>query len=368
MNLLIITVANDLHANAVEWVLLNRGHHVVTWISPDFPVAQQNSINLTSNGKHRISLQGAELAFKGQHFDSVWLRRPGLPILSPNLHPADHQYVQRESEAFLRNINYLIGQDAFWVNPPQQRSIAELKIAQLKIAAECGFIIPPTLMSNHAADIRDFAMSHHGNVVFKTFYPTAWNSDSGRASLLTSKVPLESLENEFAVTSCPGIYQPLIEKAYEIRLTVMGEHFFAVKLYSQERNKTATDWRGDFDREMQMEPIQVPAQITAKCCNVMSKLGIVFGCFDFIVTPEGQYVFLEVNEMGQFTWVEKRCPELKMLDAFAQLLVSGRKDFSLTPDAQAVSLQNYLQSKTYEYDRTIRSTLHTANAPNMMRE
>lgn len=32
----------------------------------------------------------------------------------------------------------------------------------------------------------------------------------------------------------------------------------------------------------------------------MRKLGIIFGCFDFIVTPDEEYVFLEVNPMGQF--------------------------------------------------------------------
>jgi glutathione synthase/RimK-type ligase-like ATP-grasp enzyme len=29
-----------------------------------------------------------------------------------------------------------------------------------------------------------------------------------------------------------------------------------------------------------------------------------FGCFDFIVTPEGEYVFLECNPNGQWLWIE----------------------------------------------------------------
>jgi hypothetical protein len=32
-------------------------------------------------------------------------------------------------------------------------------------------------------------------------------------------------------------------------------------------------------------------------------LGLAFGCIDLIVTPEGEHIFLEVNEMGQFLWV-----------------------------------------------------------------
>jgi len=30
----------------------------------------------------------------------------------------------------------------------------------------------------------------------------------------------------------------------------------------------------------------------------MKKLNSIFGCFDFIVIPENEYVFLEVNEIG----------------------------------------------------------------------
>jgi hypothetical protein len=60
----------------------------------------------------------------------------------------------------------------------------------------------------------------------------------------------------------------------------------------------------------------------------MSELGLVFGCFDLIVTPKGEYVFLEVNEMGAFLWIEERLPELELLDAFCEFLIQGRRDFS----------------------------------------
>jgi len=39
--------------------------------------------------------------------------------------------------------------------------------------------------------------------------------------------------------------------------------------------------------------------------KMMSRLHIVFGAFDFILTPEGRYYFLEVNPNGQWYWIEK---------------------------------------------------------------
>lgn len=42
-----------------------------------------------------------------------------------------------------------------------------------------------------------------------------------------------------------------------------------------------------------------------------------------IVTPGGDYVFLEVNEMGQFLWIEAANPEIRLLDHFCSFLMSG---------------------------------------------
>jgi hypothetical protein len=70
----------------------------------------------------------------------------------------------------------------------------------------------------------------------------------------------------------------------------------------------------------------VPAAIEAQCAALLDELGLVFGCFDFIVNPEGDYIFLEVNEMGQFLFVERSCG-IPLVDAFASFLLQGRVDF-----------------------------------------
>jgi hypothetical protein len=59
----------------------------------------------------------------------------------------------------------------------------------------------------------------------------------------------------------------------------------------------------------------------------MRRLGIVFGCFDIVVTPAGEHVFLEVNEMGQFLFVEHYAG-IPLLDAFSSFLIDGSQDFS----------------------------------------
>ncbi len=54
----------------------------------------------------------------------------------------------------------------------------------------------------------------------------------------------------------------------------------------------------------------------------MRELKIVFGCVDMILTPEGDYVFLEVNTAGQWQWVE-HLTGMPITDSLVYLLVRG---------------------------------------------
>jgi hypothetical protein len=54
------------------------------------------------------------------------------------------------------------------------------------------------------------------------------------------------------------------------------------------------------------------------------------------VTPAGEYVFLEINQMGQFLWLEELLPELPLLDAFCELLLQRRADFEWSANRATV--------------------------------
>jgi hypothetical protein len=102
---------------------------------------------------------------------------------------------------------------------------------------------------------------------------------------------------------------------------MIGVHALTAKVRSDH-----LDWRKSYD-ELAMEPFDAPKPIIVACRALMERLGLVFGCFDFIVTPDGRYVFLEVNQMGQFLFVE-RYTRLPLLDCFTEMLVAGRPDFA----------------------------------------
>jgi len=53
--------------------------------------------------------------------------------------------------------------------------------------------------------------------------------------------------------------------------------------------------------------------------KLMDALGLNYGALDFIVTPEGSHVFLEVNPSGEFMWL-MHYPGLPIAEALADVL------------------------------------------------
>ncbi|MEV4245300.1 hypothetical protein AB0J63_18065 [Streptosporangium canum] len=50
--------------------------------------------------------------------------------------------------------------------------------------------------------------------------------------------------------------------------------------------------------------------------------GLTYGAIDLILTPDGRYVFLEINPNGQFLWIED-ATGLPIGAAIGDLLMSG---------------------------------------------
>jgi len=297
---LILTNPEDYHAFVISEALERKGIPHGLWHAVDFPSLQRASVRL--GVEHEIySINGPEFSLPPKTRPSaVWLRRPGKPVVPEGIDARDQLFAYRECWAFLEGVRRAVGDGAFWVNPPAGFSRANLKIEQLRSAARSGFRIPETLVSNDPAEIIPFVKARAGRVVYKAFFPFSWQSpEGGAATLFSSAVSIEDLPEDPVLAAVPGIYQDLVDKAYEIRATVFGERFFAVKVHSQKIPSAHMDWRAATDR-VPLEVLALPDSLKRACRAVMDDLGIVFGCFDLVVTPNDDYIFLEVNEMGAF--------------------------------------------------------------------
>lgn len=326
---LILTEFGDAHSYAVAEALRRKGVDVVLWHTADFPTCSGETI-LFEDGERRIVIRGPNLLLENCCFDSVWHRRPTYVLNEGHLHPADRRFANAECNVFRRSLFNLLAASAFWVNSPDSIIRAGRKPLQHQIADEVGFFTPATLYTNDPAEIREFIRRQGGRIVYKTFNGVSWRDSQTQWAPYTSLITEDSLVEDDLLRSVPGIYQEIIEKAYELRITVMGEQVFAAKIDSQNTRTGRLDWRRSY-HELRMEPCEIPLKVADRCQEMLRRLGLVFACFDVIVTPEGQYVFLELNETGQFLFIE-RFAGIPLLDSFSEFLLQARPDFAWNAD------------------------------------
>jgi glutathione synthase/RimK-type ligase-like ATP-grasp enzyme len=305
----ILTHAGDLHALVVHEALQRRGVAPSLWLTADFPARSHETIVMRRSGR------GAGV--DGFGYDAVWYRRPA---------PGDPGEAAR---AFRGALVTLLRRDGFWVNDPDARTRAEHKPLQQLAAGEVGLATPETLYSNDPAEVRRFVAEHGGSVVYKPLHPAAWSDGAKRWQPATALVSERELLDDDAIALVPAIYQELVPKAYELRVTVIGRRVFAARLDSQATERGRLDWRRAGD-EVPAAACTLPAAVEESCLALTRRLGLVFGCIDLIVTPDGTHVFLEINQMGQFLFVE-RWTGLPLLDAFCELLLQRDPAYDWAP-------------------------------------
>jgi glutathione synthase/RimK-type ligase-like ATP-grasp enzyme len=344
---LILSQPNDIHATAVAEALARKGAEPLLWYTSDFPTRATETVRF-DGGRRSVRLRGPELELSGDSIGTVWNRRPAVVIDPQRIHLADHECVDLGCRTFRRSLLDTLAPEAFWVNPHHAVERTS-KLRQHQFALEVGLEVPDTVYTNDPGELRAFLREHGGQIAYKPFKMTAWRDDTNYYMTYTTLLTEAQLIEDELLSMVPGIYQELVPKAFELRVTMMGRRAFAAKLLSQQTEGGRLDWRRAQD-ELRMEPFELPTKVAEQCYALMRKLDIVFGCFDFIVRPDGRYAFLEVNQAGQFLFVENEA-ELPLLDAFAEFLRQGSVDFDWRPDRVSVRYSEVMEAAVQRIQR-----------------
>lgn len=341
--IVVLSQAKDLHADAVLWGLKTGGHEAVLWQPHLFPAVAALSMRFGQDEGVRHGIEPGGPDWDGVR--TVWNRRSYPPQLPADLDPRDRAFAETESAQHLAGFLSTAWPDALWVNPPAATAFDLNKPLQLRLAQATGFRIPATLFSNSPAEIRAFFDAQDGNIVYKSYRQECWSGEEERQGTFvnhTAAVTREDLGDDRMLARCPGIFQERLTPAYELRVTVMGDQFFSVRIDVSADARHMPDWRSDaLDMRLSVHPVS--DTLRELCRAYMAKAGIVFGCFDFIVSSSGDTCFLEVNPMGQFLWKELHLPELPMLDAMCAFLASGDPRFVHAGRGKRLAFSDYLE-------------------------
>ena len=256
-----------------------------------------------------------------QQVQSVWTRRIWQPELTGDLDPQFREACVRESQTTLAGFWDSL-RSARWLDNLAQIEKAKNKLLQLRLASEVGLIIPPTLVTNNPDAAREFFSQVQGRMVSKLLTAIARSMESPEFFLYTSRVKAEDLEEAESLRYCPMVFQAEIPKQLELRIVVVNGQTFVGALDSSQYNNSAVDWRRPGIDPGAWQHHTLPDSLLQQLQIFMANLGLNFGAFDFILTPGGEYVFLEVNPGGEWGMLERDL-DLPISHAISDFLVFG---------------------------------------------
>lgn len=265
---------------------------------------------------------------------TVWFRRLSDVRPDPELSKEDQDFAREETHTFLYSLGVCLA-DRFWVNPVIESLATDRangKLSQIELARQVGMLVPRTLATNDPDMAREFLTSCTAGAIYKPFQaPTRNLGKEGEpkqwGTVFTSKITQAALDNLDGVAHAPCIFQELVAKKLELRVSVIGHKVFATEIHSQVHEASSVDFRRHYALGSTPYGIhELPQAVVDQCLALNRRLGIAFGAYDFILTPDGRYVFLEVNQQGQFLWLEEMTGQ-PLLENICEMLIQGRPDY-----------------------------------------
>ncbi len=340
--IVLVTEEVDPHVDDVLLLLREMGHEPTRLHTADIP--QHTSLSLRYNGTNwKNTLQTRTGMIPLEEVRSIWWRRPAPIQLPKTLVPEEEAFARSEVTHAVTGMWEMLEHSCYWVSFPANIRKAGHKVSQLQRASGLGLEVPRTLVSNEPESVRAFYEACQGQMIYKTLgspnpslllpgslsiaeqrkYSQEHPNDEHFTSVIyTTLIGEQDLAQLETVRLAPGLFQEYIPKRIELRVTIIGDDIFTAELHSQVHEETRHDWR-HYEVEVPMYEHQLPVEIAEQCFALTKAYGLHFSTSDLIVTPDGRYVFLEMNPSGQFLWVQERVPILHMREAMAACLIRG---------------------------------------------
>ncbi|WP_372371290.1 MvdC/MvdD family ATP grasp protein [Candidatus Uabimicrobium sp. HlEnr_7] len=314
-NILIISPHDDGHTAVVQAQIkkIDPNIEVCIFATQDFPQKMEISTSVSNEDVQSIITTESE-TISCENIKSVWFRRPRKPVPSPDVTDSKSiDYIEMECDHAVYGFWQTL--DCLWINPPSLNRVAHRKVFQLQEAQKIGLAVPDTLFTNSPEKAHEFYEKHNKKIIYKTL------SSKPGLTFTTKMLTEKDLEFLKQVKLAPVTFQEFIPANYDLRITIIDNKVFSAKIKSQE-SKCDLDWRNDLD--IPMEVYNLPEEVERKLLALTNKLGLVYSAIDLRVTPENEYVFLEVNVGGQFLFVEINT-DLPISKTLAELLIRGKK-------------------------------------------
>jgi len=262
--------------------------------------------------KKEFHISGEGVDRKITKVKSIWFRQAvflrNTPAKALSL---EEQLSRSQWSAFLRSL--MLFEDSYWMNWPASTYAAESKPYQLMIASEVGFKVPATEIGNSFKNSKILDTK----IIVKSLDTVLLRDGDDCLFTYTSNVEASELIKGH-INSAPLIVQHYVNQKTDIRVTVIENDIFAVKITSNGAG-IDDDWRLTKRERIEYTDIPLPDELVKSCKLFMKRLNLNFGAIDFIES-NGEYYFIEINPTGEWGWLsnEKRAIEKYIADALSR--------------------------------------------------
>ena len=263
-------------------------------------------VNLNSHNDFIIyNSTGKEIILSS--ISSVWYRRGDLHIVYDIDTTISHELLHsinihlQEETAILSDYFYFLMMNIPHVGTFEKRGMNKLVV--LYEAQKLGIKIPDTyIFDTSNSDLRSIKENMITKCISEPFMP---KTSFGHYMTYTEDIIKEdTLDSRFF----PSLFQKKYEKEADIRIFYLEGHFYSMAIMSQRNIQTSTDFRIYLGIEPNRKfPFKIPANLETKLHSLMNKVGLETGSIDLILSTNGEYIFLEVNPVGQFGMTSYPC-------------------------------------------------------------
>lgn len=302
--ILILSDGDDWSASAVA-AELGRQDVRHYWLdTADFPLRMSVAARIDRAGPDQwhgvVRVDGVGVPL--EQVTAVFYWRPGNFELPAGLSNAERRFAGAQARIGLGGV--LASLDARWINHPSALADSEYKPRQLSLAAQVGLAVPTTLVTNRSDEARAF-VAEHRDVVIKPLAQPVVQEGNGRTTVYTRRLAAPDLDTAPGLETTAHYLQAWVPKAYDARAIAIGRRLFVVAIHASSET-SRVDWRRDYDA-LRYEHATCPRDITDGIFRYMKRSDLYYAAFDFVVRPDGKWIFLECNAAGQWGWLAEQC-------------------------------------------------------------
>lgn len=298
-NVLVLAEHDDAEACYVADALTARTVPVAWFDTASFPSSATATVRLGPDGWHG-EIVSPDGPVRLDEITAVYYRQPQPFTFPAALSDAERRFATVEARFGFGGL--FMSLPVRWVSHPARIADAEYRPLQMATAARCGFTTPASVLTNRPADARAFTEIAGGAVYKATMHKLISEEDAVKL-IYTTPVDPARLDGRIATTL--HLFQANVPKTHDVRAIVTAAgHLHAVAITTDDP-AARQDFRTGYDT-LTYRSTEVPAGVARSCHAYLNALGLRLGVFDFSVTGDGTWWFLECGPASQWAWLQDK--------------------------------------------------------------